>query len=311
MKVLCLTEFTEEYREKLEATEGFEFIYKSRNDDLSPFYDFIEIIIGNPKPEEVVGFRKLKWLQLDSAGNEPYLNIPENVTLTNASGAYGVAISEYMLACVLSSEKKLLEYSKKQEEKEYENLGRVNTVYGSTVLCLGLGDIGSNFAKRVKALGAHVISVTNTLHDKEEYVDESYTTEDLTKVLPRADIIACAMPHTTKTKGMLNYEVLSLAKKDAILVNVGRGSLIPTEDLLRVVAEGTFSSVYLDVFEKEPLPSDSPLYTAERIHITPHISGRQNAKVTVDLLTDIMVENLKRYKNGKELNNIVIRKRQY
>jgi len=307
MNVLCLNPFSEEEKTELKKLEGIEIAFSSYGEDLSPYYAETEVILGNPSPALLPNFKKLKWLQLESAGNEKYLIIPKHIQLTNASGVYGIAISEYMLAALLSSEKRLLEYDELQKKHQYTDLGLMNTVYNSTIVCLGLGDIGTNFAKRVKAMGAHVIAVTRNLHECSSYIDEAYTVEDLQEVLPRADVLACALPHTDKTEGLLNYEMLTKCRKDCILINVGRGSLIEEDGLLQAMEEGYFSSVYLDVQRDEPLKADSKLYDKERLHITPHISGKKNAIITRQLLFQIMKENLIRYRDDLPLDNVVDR----
>ncbi len=114
-----------------------------------------EVIMGNVPPARLAGCTKLKWLQLDSAGADAYAKLPGDFVLTNASGAYGPAISEYMLACMLRTLKKLDDYEDLQKSHDWVNLGSVRTISQLHVLCLGMGDIGTHFAKKVKALGAY------------------------------------------------------------------------------------------------------------------------------------------------------------
>ena len=137
--------------------------------------------------------------------------------------------------------------------------------------------------------------------------DEVYDLTALDQQLQKADIVIGCLPGTSETKGLLNYERLYSMKKDAILVNVGRGSLIPTEDLIRVLEEGHLKGAVLDVFETEPLPETSPLWNMENVLITPHIAGPSfggNAEVQ-DMIWNICMENMERYLNGKKLKNIV------
>ena len=140
--------------------------------------------------------------------------------------------------------------------------------------------------------------------------DEVYDLTALDQQLQKADIVIGCLPGTPETKGLLNYERLYSMKKDAILVNVGRGSLIPTEDLIRVLEEGNLKGAVLDVFETEPLPETSPLWNMENVLITPHIAGPSfggnagNAEVQA-MIWNICMENMERYLNGKKLKNIV------
>ena len=123
--------------------------------------------------------------------------------LTNATGAYGLAISEHMLGMLLELFKKLHLYRDAQHLHQWKSLGRVRSIEGSTVLVLGMGDIGGEFARKVKALGATVIGVRRTDTRKPDYVDELYLTEELDRLLPRADVVAVALPGNGETAGML------------------------------------------------------------------------------------------------------------
>ena len=130
-------------------------------------------------------FTNLEWLQLQSAGVGEYVKIlPQDIVLTNASGAYGLAISEYMVGVLLELFKKLHIYRDNQLEAKWSYEGQVKSIYNSTALILGVGDIGSEFAKRVKALGAYTIGVKRRNSEKPDYLDELYTMEDLNELLP-------------------------------------------------------------------------------------------------------------------------------
>ena len=137
--------------------------------------------------------------------------------------------------------------------------------------------------------------------------DQIYDLSELDQQLTEADIVIGCLPGTPETKGLLNYERLHSMKKKAVLVNVGRGSLIPMDDLARVLMEGHLQGAVLDVFEAEPLSEKSPLWNMENVLLTPHIAGPSfggNTKVEKQIW-DICMENLERYLNGQKLRNIV------
>lgn len=192
-----------------------------------------DVIFGNPNCKNISNYTNLKWIQTASAGVDAYLNgnFPENIILTNATGAYGLAISEHMLAMHLSMIKKLHVYRDEQLKHSWKNLGMVTSIKDSTVLVLGLGDIGSDYAKLVKAMGAYVIGVRRSDLTKPDFVDEIHLSEELNDLLPRADAIAIAMPCTEKTKRMINKDTISLMKDTAVILNVGRGLIIDTDAL--------------------------------------------------------------------------------
>ena len=119
-----------------------------------------DVIIGNVEPKLVSKAKNLKWLQLNSAGANTYCQpgiLPDGVLLTNATGAYGLALSEHMLALTMAMMKKLYVYHDNQHQSLWQDEGPVTSFYGATVVVVGFGDIGRNFGRRVKALGAHVI----------------------------------------------------------------------------------------------------------------------------------------------------------
>ena len=129
----------------------------------------------------------------------------------------------------------------------------------------------------------------------------------LDQVLPKADIAIGCLPDTPQTRGILTYERLNSMKKGAVLVNVGRGSLVRNEDLIRVLRQGHLKGVIMDVSETEPLPAESPLWDIKNVIITPHIAGPSfggNAGVQ-NMIWKICMENLERYVQEKPLKNIV------
>lgn len=309
-KILCLTNYPDKYISILNETKDIEIVYAKRNDDVSAHYD-AEVIFGNLPVSKLKEFKNLKWIQLDSAGADQYCNIADDIILTNSSGAYGVAISEYILGMILLTMKKFDQYLQQQKDAVYNDLGHISTISGSTVLCLGTGDIGSNFARRMKALDAHVIGLSRNVHEKPEWLDEAYTIDKLDELLPEADIIAMSLPQTEKTRHILNANNLPLCKQGSIIVNVGRGSAIDTGALINECNRKRFKAVCLDVQETEPLDPDDPLWHTESVYITPHIAGRQNADITIEKIFSIMYNNLKHYLNNEPLDHVVDKKNRY
>ena len=312
MQVLILETLPEEFKTKFEAIENIDITYATRKTVTLEQLHNAEVIIGNPTLDQVNNCDNLKWLQLSSAGANTYANLKKDFLLTNASGAYGIAISEYMLGCTLNGLKHFPEYFHQQSEKVWTDLGIVKTISDCTVLILGMGDIGSEYAKRMKLLGASkVIGVRRTLKNLPEYFDEQYTFSSMQEALEESDIIALALPETAETIHVLNKERLSSCKKGSMIINVGRGSAIDTDALITLCKEDHFSSVFLDVFEHEPIPKNSETWSVPHLYVTPHIAGKFNAQTTVNVAFNIFYTNLLHYLHNETLENIVDRKLGY
>jgi len=307
--ILVLLPFEEEGKKRLEAAlDGADVIYSDDASYTDEMLDRASAIIGNPAPERLVGRDNIKWVQVSWAGVDRYIkfkDFPRQITLTNVTGAFGHAISEHMVACVFSLFKKLHLYRDNQNRSLWLDRGSVRSVYGSVVLVLGLGDIGGNFAARMKALGCRVIGVTRTAREKPDTVDEIYTSDALDELLPKADVVGMALPSTAETVRIMDEKRLFSMKKGAILINVGRGSAIDQTALLKAVDSGHLGGAALDVTETEPLPENDPLWKAENVIITPHVSGFFHLRQTYDNIIDICVENAGRFVRGEKLENVI------
>ena len=311
MKVIITKPIPEEERNRYTDIEGVEVVFMDRKSLTEEIVKDAEVVMGNISRDLLAKCEKIKWLQLQSAGANLYADIPDDIILTNCAGAFGTAISEYMVAEILMVMKKLDKYLDNQRKGEWTRLGTVNTIAASTVLCVGMGNIGGEMAKRMKAFGAYVIGVQRTVHDKPDFVDELHTIEELDELLPRADIVTMSLPETSQTIHMFGERRLRLMKKDAILVNVGRGTAIVTDDLVKVLNEGHLAAACLDVTDPEPLPEGHPLWTARNAYITPHISGGENTEITERNIRERFYVNLKHYVNNEPLEHVVNKKLGY
>lgn len=307
--VTILIPTQERHRCLLEASApDFSFHYSSPEAVTQEELDHTDILIGNPPQGMLHGSPRLQWLQCNSAGVEPFLQpgvLHSKTLLTNATGAYGLAISEHMLGMLLEIFKKLHLYRDAQHQHQWQSLGQVRSIEGSTVLVLGMGDIGGEFARRVKALGAHVIGVRRTDTRCPDYADEVHLTADLDQLLPLADVVAVSLPGTRETAGLLDRRRIALMKEGAVVLNVGRGSIIDTEALCDALESGHLGGAGLDVTDPEPLPVGHRLWDIPNAVITPHISGFYHLPETLERIVRISAANLKAYTEGLPLKNLV------
>lgn len=290
------------------GSNEFHFTYAAQAEVTREMVEHAEIILGNVPPEFLKSARSLKLMQLDSAGAVPYVVpgiMPQGAQLANATGAYGLAISEYMLGGVLMLMKKLDRYQKNMESHEWKDEGQVKSIMNSVTLVIGLGDIGGQFARKMHALGSHVIGVRRNQAMRPDYLDELHQMDELDVLLRRADIVACSLPGTAETEHLLDGTRLDQMKDGAILLNVGRGSLIPTEDLCRALQSGKLGGAVIDVAEQEPLPKSSPLWDAPNLLITPHVSGNYHMQQILETVVEIAAENLRAVLTGSRIKNEV------
>nr|WP_283243674.1 D-2-hydroxyacid dehydrogenase [Feifania hominis] len=265
-------------------------------------------VIGNIDPKFLPDMAALEWLQLNSAGADAYLKpgvLPAGTVLTNATGAYGLAIGEYLVGMLLALYKKLPLYRDQQFEGRWENRGQVRSIFGARVLIVGLGDIGSEFARRLRPFGATLIGVRRHEGPCPAYVDEIHTVGELDRLLPQADVVALCLPGTAETRGLLDRRRLSLLRRDAVLLNVGRGNAVDLDALCELLERGELWGAGLDVTDPEPLPAGHPIWRQERALITPHVSGGYQLPETFERIVRIAAENLRRFCNGEELLNQV------
>ncbi len=270
-----------------------------------------EIFVGFPNPALVRQMPRLRFVQLYSAGADDYSWLPKEVVLANAYGAFGESIAEHMLTVTLMAMKRLPEYLRMQERQDWSLLCDIDRFAGSRVLSVGMGAIGTAYLQRAAALGAECYGVRRTLHERPDFVRELVTPEGMDALLPEMDVVAVSLPGTRDVSGMFDERRLRLFKKSAILLNVGRGNCVVTEDLLRVMAEGRLKAACLDVMEPEPLPKGHPLWTAPRVYITPHIAGGYRAGVNYDKVIDAVIRNLGLVLQGQPPVHIVDRELGY
>lgn len=301
---------TEKYLAKIKAAApGFEY-YVTEDFHDEKLLD-CEIVFGSMSPRLIAQSTKLKWIHLQWAGVDGILGsrhkFPDHVILTNSSGSYGVTISEYLLTMTLMLMRNMRDYILQQEQKIWHRITKEQSIYASTVCVIGLGNIGENYAKRCKALGAkRVTGVVRTAKDVvPSCVDELYTVNEIENAVKDADVVAICLPGTSETKNLVNEALLLKMKKGVLILNIGRGIIIDTQALIAQLNSGHIGGAALDVTEPEPLPQDSPLWSMPNVIITPHMSGHNSLDTTNDLGVEKFVDYLEDYVANKPLKRVV------
>ncbi|WP_108649494.1 D-2-hydroxyacid dehydrogenase [Dongshaea marina] len=259
-----------------------------------------EIILGDP-PEIakiIDDAPALKWVQSSHAGVDALLQpkMRQDYQLTNVRHIFGPPMSEYVFAQLLGLNRHLSLYREQQRKKRWHPI-LYSHLHGKTMLLLGTGTIGQHVAATAKHFGMKTLGINQSGRHSDRF-DRIYNTEALDKVLPQVDVIINTLPATPKTYHMLGEKQLRLCKPNAILFNVGRGSTIDTQALIEVMNDGHLGAAILDVFEQEPLPSQSPLWSIPNLIITPHIS----AYSFPEEVTTIFTRNYLHYINDTPLD---------
>ena len=314
-KILVVLPVSEGQKERLEEfADKSCFTYTSYKKATKKMAEEADIIIGNIDPDLLEYAKNLEWLQLNSAGADAYVKkgvLPEEVVLTNATGAYGPGVAEHMLAVLFSIQKKLHLYRDNQNQCEWQDEGEVMALTGGCALIVALGDIGLYFARLLRNFGYRVIGIKRRPGQVPQGVDELYTMEHLDELLPEADVIFSVLPETKATKNIFNAKRFREMKNSAVFLNAGRGSAVNTEDLCQALIAGEIYGAGLDVTDPEPLPSQHKLWNMKNVVITPHISGDFHHPATLYRIVDIAAGNLKRYCAGEPLMNVVDRETGY
>ena len=272
-----------------------------------------EVIYGMPKPGELKDFVNLKWFCGSFAGVDAYLDdslypSPE-VMLSNSSGAYGVTIAEHMVMVTLMLLRHAPAYCADQAAGRWGRVLPMRSIMGSTITIVGTGDIGTEFARRAKVLGAAAVrGVRRTKKAADPAFDSVHTHDQLESLLPDTDLLVLALPSTPDTIGFLSRRRIALLPKTAFVINVGRGSAIDQPALVDALNAGQLAGAALDVFVQEPIPDGDPIWDAKNLLLTPHVSGQLSLGYTRDKNVALFCEDLENYAAGRPLARYVDRK---
>ncbi|AOW95051.1 hydroxyacid dehydrogenase [Rhodococcus sp. WMMA185] len=269
--------------------------------DVLFLYDFLTDAV--PGAWHAAG--SLQWLHIAAAGVDPVM-FPEirdsDVTVTNSRGVFDGAIAEYVLAQIFSFAKDLPGSLRLQQAHTWRHR-ESERVAGKTALIVGTGPIGRATARLLRAVGMEVNGSGRRARDTDPDFRTVAATEDLPEQLAAADYVIAAAPLTDQTRHMFRDKEFAAMKPGARFINVGRGELVCTDDLVAALESGTIAGAALDVFDTEPLPPDHPLWSMPNVSITPHNSGDFTG--WRDEIVTVFTDNFERWTAGRPLENIV------
>ena len=252
----------------------------------------------------------LRWVQGSMAGAGEVAKqaglVGTDVVVTTARGIYSGPLAEFVLMGMLQHVK-VLDLLREDKAKKRWRQGTTGTLERKTLCVVGTGSIGRAIADRARPFGMGTIGVKREIREDDPArasFDELYETEALREALGRADFVALTLPDTPQTERLLDRGAIEAIKPGAYFANVGRGRVVEEAALAEALQNGHLSGAALDVFESEPLPKDSPLWTTDNVIISAHTTD-----VAPELINpaqaDLFCENLRRYLAGEPLVNVL------
>lgn len=254
------------------------------------------------------GFLDAEWVHCIRAGYDEFdVDAYESagVALTNSTGIHGTTVGETVVGYLLAFARRLHVFRDAQHDHEWRDLPYEEpfTLRGEQLCVVGLGTLGRGIAERADALGMDVVGVRRS-DESVPGVRELYRPEDLHEAVADARFVALATPLTPETEGLFDTPEFEAMREDAYLVNVARGPVVDELALVEALDQGGVSGAALDVFETEPLPTDSPLWDREEVVVTPHASA-QTRDYHRDI-AELVRGNVERVREGVELGNRVV-----
>lgn len=311
MYIVSTLDLPEEYREMLKRECGqYEVEHVNKLADLpGDKLEKVEVLLtyGNHMPEEIVcKMKSLRWIHSGQAGIDAMpkeLLADMNVVVTNSRGINSITIAEYVMCMILNLERNTYRFYEAAKRAEWDMVTHLDEVAEKTITILGLGKVGMEIAKRAKAFDMKVVGV-NLVKVNSNYVDEQFPPEKLSEIAGNTDYMVICMPLTKDTYYMIDKEIISKMKETAVLINVGRGPIVKTEDLVDALEHQKIRAAILDVLEEEPLLPESPLWKMDNLMITPHIAGDRQ-KSYMPRMMRILCKNLNIYPRFDEMENPV------
>jgi phosphoglycerate dehydrogenase-like enzyme len=248
---------------------------------------------------------QLTWMHIASTGVDNVLfdaMRQSDVVLTNSSGVFDGAIAEYVLGCVLAFAKDFRTTLVAQSEKRWFHR-ETERIAGRRAVVVGTGPIGRAIARLLSAAGLQVTGVGRTARDSDPDFGTVHAVSGLYDSLRAADYVVAVAPLTESTRGMFDAAAFAAMKPTARFINVGRGGLMVTDDLVEALRAKVIAGAALDVFETEPLPQDSPFWDLPNVLVSPHMSG--DFVGWLPTLADLFVENFGKWQAGLPLRNVV------
>ena len=284
--------------------------FATTTDDLRRALPSSDILLGwDFRAEQLKGAwdfaTDLKWIHWCGAGVDAALFSDlrqSNVILTNARGVFDRAMAEYVLGLIIALAKYFPQTFDAMAKRTWA-YRRTEMIENRNVLIVGVGSIGRCIARLLKSVGMRVSGTGRTERPGDEDFECIHATENLNRVLGSFDFVVSVVPLTETTRNLFSQPQFSAMQSSARFINIGRGASVDEAALVNALQNGEITAAALDVFETEPLPDDSPLWSVSNLIISPHMSGDFFGYEKV--LIEQFIENLHCYLTGAPLHNVV------
>lgn len=296
-KLAILSELASQYRSAIEEAHLPDLVI-----EVTPTSD-TEILLGSPHliRGSLASLPALSWVQSTAAGVELLMDpaLRRDYTLTNARNVFGRLMTEYVFGYLLAHERQIFQRFKDQQAKHW-NPAKLGVLYGKTLGLLGVGSIGSEIARVAKFFEMTVHGYTRESQES-TYVDRYFHGDHLPEFASGLDYLVAVLPNTHGTQKLVNASVLNALPAHAVFMNVGRGASVDEGALIEALQQNKIAAAILDVFEHEPVPQESPLWTTPNLLMTFHTS----APSLPEDLAKLFIENYKLFYAGKPLKHQV------
>ena len=316
MKLLLTTRMGDPYFDLLDDLTDVRKVWALTPEDIQREIVDADVVYGWPTLEQFQTAKQLKWIQIPSAGVEMLCSIPEivesDVTITNARGAHARVIAEHAFAMLLAFTRGLHRFEQDKAARRWSRdaaIPDVLEIAGWTIGIVGYGQIGRQVARRAIGFEMNVLAVDIEPMPDAPHGVEVWGLDRLPDLFERSDVVVIAAPFTPRTRHLVNADLLNRMKPTAYLLVESRGGIVDEPALLDVLKKGKITAAGLDVFEQEPLGSDSELWDVPNLIVTPHLAGASTQKDR--RCVEILRENLGRFQRGETLVNLVDKRKGY
>ncbi|MFK7766086.1 MAG: D-2-hydroxyacid dehydrogenase [Mariniblastus sp.] len=295
------------------AKDDFEVIVSTQDQIATDIFK-ADIFCGHAKVpvdwQAVVDAKKLVWIQSSAAGLDHCLTPPvidSPIIVSGCSGLFAPQVAEQMMALLMGLVRRLPVFFRAQQIKEYVRRP-TDDIFGKTIGIVGFGGNGQRIAHVLKPMVGKILA-TDCFPEscqalvKNGVVENVYAADELEAMLPQCDVVIVTLPLSDANEKRISDDQFKVFKPGAYLINVGRGSVVDTDSLVRVLASGQLAAAGIDVVDPEPLPSDSPLWEMGNVIISPHVGAQSPLRIPTTI--DLFCENLNRFRGKQSLLNQV------